>query len=100
MHKTKRQRIKRKRALMDGRVTLNEIRNSHPDYKYIMLGNHYASFPNKKKLRARTIYRYQMYQYAKVFRIKCTMVETTIKDYTEFHDLREGKIMEVMKGVV
>lgn len=100
MHRTKKQRIKRKRALMDGRATLNEIRNSHPDYKYIMIGNHYASFPNKKKLRARTIYRYQMYQCAKVLRIKCTMVDTTIKDYTEFHDLREGKIMEVMKGVI
>lgn len=100
MHRTKKQRIKRKRALMDGRVTLNDIRNIHTDYKYIMLGNHYASFPNKKKLRARTIYRYQMYQSAKILRIKCIMVDTTIKDYTEFHDLREGKIMEAMKGVI
>ena len=87
MHKTKKQKIKRKHELMADREALKTF-NGRYNSKHIIVKNEYAVFIKQPKLRARNILKCRNLKSAQK-RIQCTMIETSIKDYTEFHYLKE-----------
>ena len=98
MHRTKKQKIKRKHELIADKEALKTL-NSRYNCKHIIVKNEYAVFIKQPKLRARNILKCRKLKSIQK-RIQCMIVETNIKDYTEFHDLKEGRIIEAMKGAI
>ena len=87
MHRTKKQKIKRKHELIAGKEALKTLNNRY-NCKHIIARNEYVVFIKQPKLRARNILKCGNLKSVQK-RIQCTMMEISIKDYTIFHDIRK-----------